>query len=468
MQKKRGLYAVLAAIAVQLTLGIAYIWSVFQNGIAYSIFKGDHAASALTFSLFLMAFTIGSVIGGKLAAKLTIRRVVIIGGIVVSAGFFLASFVTEDFAWFLWATYGLMGGAGMGFTYSTTIACAQKWYPHKRGLVSGIIVSSLGFGGVVFTPIVEMLIKAFSKTDADGLLLAGTGELSTFTVLSVMFLVVCIIGSLFMKDPPDGYMMDKASVKAVAANNYKDYTSLQMLKTPRFYLVTVTLFLVCMGGLMMMGFAKPIAEAKGLSELANTEYATVVDIDEAINNLKATASIGVIAITLFNSIGRLLWGWASDKLGRLNTLIILLAGSTVLSLLVDVASGYWLFVLIALIGFSYGGILGIFPSLTSDLFGAKHMAANYGFILLGFGIGAITSSQIAGHFRNVATIEVSSIFPESTAAHISSTFPEIVAADMGQMFPAFIIASCCAAAGTIMMVILKFSKKKEKTPSSES
>ena len=125
--KRQGVYCVLAAIAIQLTLGIAYIWSVFQTGIANSIFGGDNAAAGLTFSLLLATLTIGSVLGGKLAAKYNTRRVVFIGGLIISAGFFLASFVTADFSWLLWLTYGVMGGVGMGFTYSTTIAIAQKW-----------------------------------------------------------------------------------------------------------------------------------------------------------------------------------------------------------------------------------------------------------------------------------------------------------------------------------------------------
>jgi len=124
--KNQGFKTVFAAIAIQLTLGIAYIWSVFQTGIADTIFNGDNAAAALTFSILLSTLTIGSVIGGKLAAKYSTRLVVFIGGIILSAGFFLASFVTSERPWLLWVTYGVMGGAGMGFTYSTTIACAQK------------------------------------------------------------------------------------------------------------------------------------------------------------------------------------------------------------------------------------------------------------------------------------------------------------------------------------------------------
>jgi len=400
--KKQGISPVLAAIAIQLTLGVAYIWSIFQTGIANSIFGGDNAAAGLTFSLLLATLTVGSVLGGKLAGKYSTRVVVFIGGIILSAGFFLASFVTAECSWALWLTYGVMGGVGMGFTYSTTIACAQKWFPHKKGVVTGVIVSALGFGGVVFTPIIENLIAAFGG--------AGVGEPKTFMVLSVVFLIVCTVGSLFLKNPPAGYMTGSVATNSNAAVASKDYTPLEMLKTSHFYLIVFTFMLACMGGLMMIGFAKPIAIAKGLAD---------------------TATIGVLAISMFNSIGRLLWGIVSDKIGRKNTIVLLLAGSAVLSLFVTSVNGYLIYALIALIGFFYGGLLSTFPSLVADTFGAKYMATNYGFVLLGFGAGAILSSQIAGYYKNVA------------ADHI------------GLMFPAFVIASCCAFAGIVMMVILK-------------
>jgi Sugar phosphate permease len=409
--KKQGLYTVLAAVAIQLTLGIAYIWSVFQSGVADSIFGGDNAGAGFTFSLLIALMCIGSVISGKLVARFSTAPVVFAGGIITTLGFFLASFVTADCAWLLWVTYGAMGGFGIGFSYSTTIACAQKWYPHKKGLVTGIIVSALGFGGVVFTPIVEIIISNFGGT--------GVGEPKAFMVLSAVFLVVCSVGSLFIKDAPEGYLVNAGSSNVVSSNAaeqkpVKSFTTSEMLKTPQFYLLTITFLFSCMGGLMMIGFAKPIAVAKGLA---------------------ATATIGVLAISMFNSIGRLFWGAMSDKLGQINTLIILLIITAVLSLLVNSVNGYLIYVLIACIGFSYGGLLSTFPALTADLFGAKHMAINYGFVLLGFGAGAIISGQIAGYYKNIAS------------------------SDISLMFPAFVIASCCAVAGIIMMVILKKIQK---------
>jgi len=292
---------------------------------------------------------------------------------------------------------------GMGFTYSTSIACAQKWYPQKKGLVTGIVVSALGLGGVIFTPLIETLIKTFGGV--------GVGETKTFMVLSGLFLVVCTIGGLFLDNPN--------SVETVDLNNNTQtddsITTAQMLKTPKFYLIAVTFMFACMGGLMMIGFAKPIAVARGLAE---------------------TAAIGVLLISLLNSIGRLVWGIVSDKIGCDKTIIILLTGSAVLSLLVNVADGYLIYVLIGLIGFFYGGFLSTFPSLTAKTFGPKYMATNYGCVLLGFGIGAVISSQIAGYYKNLAV------------------------SDISLMFPAFVIASAFAVVGIILMIILKINNKK--------
>ena len=405
--KTKRFIPVIAAIAIQLCLGTAYIWSIFQNGIADSIFGGDNVAAGLVFSLLLATLTIGSTIGGKLQDKLGSRNVVIIGGVILALGFFSASFVTPAAPWLLWITYGIMGGVGMGFTYSTTIACAQKWYPDKRGLITGIIVSALGFGGVVFTPIIEGLIKAYGGV--------GVGELSTLRVLSFIFIIVCTIGGLFIKNPPEGFAPEGYTPPAPGSSeeNY-DYSPGQVLKMPQFYVVTISLMLACMGGLMMIGFAKPIAIAKGMA---------------------STATIGVLVISMFNSFGRLFWGWVSDKLGRKKTIILLLSGTAVLSLLVNLATGYLIYILIGLIGFFYGGFLSTYPAFTADLFGSKHMATNYGMVLIGFGIGAVLSSYVAGYFKNIA------------------------AEDINLMFPAFVIASIAAIVGVVLILIVKKPKK---------
>jgi len=253
-----------------------------------------------------------------------------------------------------------------------------------------------------------MLISAFGGT--------GIGEGGTFMVLAGIFLTVCTIGCLFLKNPPAGFMKDSVSVKASTAKPTVNLTSKEMLKTPQYYLITITFLLACMGGLMVIGFAKPIAVAKGLEK---------------------TAVIGVLAISMFNSLGRLIWGMVSDKLGRINTIMILLLGSAILSLFVIWVNGILIYVLIALIGLFYGGLLSTFPSLTADTFGSKNLATNYGFVLLGFGIGAIVSSLIAGYYKNIA------------------------ASNINLMFPAFVIACGCSLFALCLMLVLKALRKKQ-------
>ena len=403
--KHKRILPVIAAIAIQLCLGTAYIWSIFQSGIANSIFGGDNAAAGLSFSLLLAMLSVGGTIGGKLQNKIGPRGTVILGGIVLALGFFLASFVTVSTPWLLWLTYGIMGGIGMGLTYSTTIACAQKWFPDKRGFITGLIVAALGFGGVLFTPGIEYLIKHFGGE--------GVGEFRTFMVLSVIFLVVCTIGGLFIVNPPDGYIPKGYSPPSEGNGNNIDFTPGQVLRMPQFYILTLAMMLACMGGLMMIGFAKPIAIAKDMA---------------------STATVGVLVISICNSFGRLFWGWLSDKLGRKATIVILLAGTACLSLFVNLANGYFIYILIGLIGLFYGGFLSTFPSFTADLFGGKHMATNYGMVLVGFGLGAIVSSYIAGYFKNKAVD------------------------DINLMFPAFVIASIAAVVGILLIALIKRPK----------
>ena len=412
---------VIAGIAIQLCLGTAYIWGVFQKGVATYLFDGSNADAGLAFSILLGVLTLGSTVGGYIQDKYSPRPVVIIGGIILAIGFFLASFTTPANGWLIWITYGVIGGFGMGMTYSTTIACCQKWFPDKRGLITGIIVSALGFGGVVFTPLAEFLIKTYGNSQP------GIGELITFRWLAGIFLLVCTVGGIFVIDPPKGYIPEGWTPKVTKnVANQDSYSPLEALKTPQFYAITITFMLACMAGLMMIAFGKTIAEYQ--------------------DELRNIAVTGVLAVTIFNSFGRLFWGWFSDKIGRKNTILVLLVSTAVLILLVKfVVSSVLFFVLIAAIGFVYGGYLGTFPALTADYYGSKNMGMIYGMVLLGFGIGAVSSSYIGGHFLDAA----------------KQANPEVI--DIDILFIAFIIASATSILGAIILFFTKQPKKKIKS-----
>jgi OFA family oxalate/formate antiporter-like MFS transporter len=273
-------------------------------------------------------------------------------------------------------------------------------------MVTGIIVAGLGFGGVIFAPIVRYVITNFGGVGEGG-------EQSAFVMLSIAFLAVCSLGSFFLKDAPEGYMQDALATKNTAGRkSKKDYKTSQMLKAPQFYLATLSFIFAVLGGVMFANYAMPIAEARGMAEIA---------------------VVGVMAVTISNSLGRLFWGAISDKLGTANTIIVLLGITAVLVLLFTSVVGYWNFVLFAAVGFAYGGVLSTFPPLTADIFGSKYMTANYGYVLQGLGIGSIIATFVAGHYKNIAD-EVG---------------------DIDRMFPAFIIASTACATGIVLMLIVK-------------
>jgi OFA family oxalate/formate antiporter-like MFS transporter len=403
--KNQGLSTVIAAVIIQLTLGVIYIWSVFQTGIAETIFEGNNAQAGLIMSLVIAFMCIECIPGGKVALKYGTRVSVFIGGLIMALGFFLASFVkTPEFAWALWLTYGVMGGFGMGFCYATTISCAQRWYPHRKGMVTGVIVAGLGFGGVIFAPLVRRVIIDFGGV--------GTGgEQAAFLMLAVAFLLVCCIGSFFLKDAPEGYMQNAPVVNGGASNDVKkEYKPLEMLKTSKFYLLTFTFIFAVLGGVMFANYAMQIADARGMMELA---------------------VVGVMAVTISNSLGRLFWGAVSDKLGTANTMMVLLGITAALMWFFPVVVGVWNFVLFAAVGFAYGGILSTFPPLTAVTFGSKYMTANYGYVLQGLGIGSIIATTIGGYFKNIAYDNI----------------------DL--MFPAFIIASVACVVGIGLMLMVK-------------
>ncbi|MGL4852362.1 MAG: MFS transporter [Phocaeicola sp.] len=398
-----GLVTLIAAIAVQLCIGTSYIWSIFQSGIAQSIFDGDHALASLSFSIQLIIMTIGSITGGQWMNKYSMRTIITIGFLFMSSGFFLGSLTTSEFPYLLWLTYGALCGFGMGLTYSTTIACAQEWYPGKKGLVTGIIVSALGFGSVLFAPIAKMLIEQFGGV--------GQGELGTLKVISVIFLVVGLSASTFIHRKPKSDSNSSTTSHSTAKHSLNVR---EALHKPQFYGLILSFCLATIGGLMMIGFAQPIAEAKGLG---------------------AAATLGVLLLSIFNSAGRILWGFVSDKLGRRSTILILLVGSSIMSLIVNGTEGWYVLGTICLIGLFYGGLLSNFPTITAELFGSKFLGALYGIVLLGFGIGALVSSFVAGYYKNLASEDIS------------------------LMNPAFIIAAACGAVSTLIMIVIYATRK---------
>lgn len=363
---KTNRYSVLAAGAmIQLCIGIIYMWSVFQKYVVAS-FGWEDAQVSLTPSVMLGFFVIGILIGGRIQDKTNPRSAVIIGTVAFCTGMLVTSFLPNDYPWLLYITYGIIGGFGVGVAYTSTLTCSQKWFPDKRGFATGMIVCAFGFSLVVFTFVAEAL-------------LSNLGAIVTFRIFAALFFVICISASFFIKNPPQGYLPEGFTPSQAKAVDGKQYTTGEMLKTPQFYLITLSLMLATPAYFILNPLLKTMGVERGLS-----------------NNLALT---GVMITGIASACGRLVAPWLSDKLGRKITILILIAITTVAALILISAKSILFLVLIAFIAFAYGGYSGVYPALTADFFGLKNAGANYGCVMLGFGTSAIVFPFIAKYLR---------------------------------------------------------------------
>jgi len=365
MEKTGNRVVILAAgMLVMLCSGAVYIWGVFQGPLV-KMFSWTQASTAFTFSLTLGIFGLGTVVGGRIVDKFGPREVTAVGGVLIGGGVYLASLVNAERIWLLWLSYGAMMGFGVGMIYTPIIACMSKWYPDKKGMITGLVVSFLGAGGLVFTPIAKGLITSY-------------GVLDTFSIIGILFGLLVVGASFFLKNPPDGYKPvgwtppAAGSVAAVVRN----YPPSAMLTTTQFYSLAVILLIGAMSGLMVIPFGKILASQAGLSD--------------------TVATSAIMLISIGNAAGRVIWGTISDKLGRLRTIMVILCVSGTTMLFLNQLTGVVSLVGIGIVAFCYGGILGTMPATTADFFGAKNLGMNYGLLLLAFSTSAIGAPIVAG------------------------------------------------------------------------
>lgn len=356
MSKRWGI--ALAGMLIMLCSGAVYIWGVFQGPLV-KMFGWSQATAALTFSVTLGIFCFGTIVGGRIQDKFGPRQVASVGGLMIGLGVFLGSFTTADKAWLLYSTYGAMMGFGVGMIYTPVIACVSKWFPDRKGTITGLVVGSLGAGGLLFTPIAKSLVTS-------------KGVLETFAIFGVVFGILIVGAAQFLQNPPAGYKPfgwtpPVAGTKAaIVARNYSPK---EMLATPQFYMLSSILLIGCISGLMVIPFGKILALQAGLSDYAATS--------------------AIMLISIGNASGRFLWGAAADKMGRVRTLMVLLLVSGVTMLFLNQLQGWISLVGIGIVAFCYGGFLGTMPATVADFFGAKHLGVNYGLVLLFFSVSAV-------------------------------------------------------------------------------
>jgi len=348
---------VLGTIIVQMGLGTIYTWSLFNQPLV-DRFGWQLNSVAITFSITSFALAFSTLFAGKLQDRWGIRRLIATAGIVLGAGLIISSQISS--LWMLYILAGVVVGFADGTAYITSLSNLIKWFPERKGLISGISVGAYGTGSLLFKYI-------------NGSLIQNVGVSYTFLYWGIIVMIMVIGGSFLVREAQ--VTSQSLSVNGVQA---KDYTVKEMLKTKEAYLLFIMFFTACMSGLYLIGVVKDI----GVS-LAGLDV--------------VTAANAVALVAIFNTIGRIILGALSDKVGRLKVVAgALLVTAIAVSALSFLELNYGLFfACVAGIAFCFGGNITIFPAIVADFFGLKNQSKNYGIIYQGFGIGALSGSFIA-------------------------------------------------------------------------
>ncbi len=357
-------FVVLGALAIQLCLGSLYAWSIFVNPLKTQ-YSYTTTQSQAIFSTSLAVFALTMIFAGRLQDTIGPRITAVIGAVLFGAGYLLSSFTNGSFPLLL-ITVGCIAGAGIGFGYVCPIAALVKWFPDKRGLMTGVAVAGFGAGALIFSQLADHLIVT------DGLM-------TTFLKMGFIFFAVCIPAALLLCNPPKNWLPAGWVPPLVSdATGPVDYTWRQMIGTVQFWMLWIMFITGASAGLMVIGNLKPFGVENGLSAVA------------------AGSAVGILA--LFNGAGRIVWGIAYDKLGRGRSMsLMFLSQGIVMLFLINMGSTTTLLAIAsALIGFNFGGIFAMFPSSTADFFGTKYIGVNYAFVYTAYGIAGIAGPLLGG------------------------------------------------------------------------
>lgn len=377
---------ILGALIVQLCLGSIYAWSFFQTALnggtpPTGAYQWPSFYSQLPFAAGLASFALFMIFAGRWQDRVGPRKVATIGGILLGIGYISAYFVdavTGGDAMigtiYLVITYGIIGGAGIGFAYVCPIAALVKWFPDKKGTITGIAVAGFGAGALVFGYVEQYLLTLYNVPTT-----ANIGM--PMLILGVVYLVLVVLGAQVLTNPPVGWVpVGYTPATTTADGKGQEIMPGNMIKTSTFWLLWLMFVFAATAGLMTLGNVKSAALA----------------IDATAD---AVVLVGVMS--LLNAAGRIVWGAASDKIGRENTMIImfivLAVGMFTFAWMSTIAIS-WIAVMgiASLIGFCFGGNFALFPSATADFFGSKNVGKNYGVMFTAYGIAGITGALVAG------------------------------------------------------------------------
>lgn len=370
--KRLSILPVASCLVIMICVGILYLWSVFKSPIMKS-FDWPLESATMVSSYMLFAFCAGNLFGGILNDKKGPRLTAILGVVMFSLGIGLTAFLTKATINWMYLTYCVLGGLGSGFAYGACISCVQKWLPHRKGLACGLSVSAFAFSTVIFTPVSQALMAAFS---ADGIVEFKP----VFLTLAGVFLIFGLLATFFVRLPGSEYLaalpQTPVSTRVFIG---RDLTLLEAMKKPTFWLIFMELLFINGTWTLTVPLIKNLGMVRGLSE---------------------SVAILVVSLTgVFNAAGRLIMAAVSDKLGRTTTIIILSVMTFIgaVLMILNVQGAGFVFA-ICIIAFGYGGPASINAAFATDFFGPKNSGTNYGVIMLALGFSSMLFNTISAYF----------------------------------------------------------------------
>ncbi|MFP7174650.1 L-lactate MFS transporter [Priestia filamentosa] len=357
-------FLILGTIIVQMGLGTIYTWSLFNQPLVNK-FDWELSSVAITFSITSFALAFATLFAGRLQEKWGIRKLIALSGFILGLGLILTSQVSSLLMLYLLA--GIVVGFADGTAYITSLSNLIKWFPNRKGLISGVSVSAYGLGSLIFKYINTAFID-------------HVGISQPFFYWGIIVMVMVVGGSFLLREAiiEETAMNTENTVNTENPQDKRDYTVKEMLVTKEAYLLFIMFFTACMSGLYLISIVKDIG-------------VQLADLNVAV------AANAVAMIAIFNTVGRLILGSLSDKVSRLkviaSTFLITAIAVTMLSF-VHLNYGIF-FACVAAIAFCFGGNITIFPAIVGDFFGLKNHSKNYGIVYQGFGLGALAGSFIA-------------------------------------------------------------------------
>ena len=394
MNSKRWGIAV-AAVLLQVALGAVYAWSVFRKPLA-TLFNWTIPQVTLTFTICIFVLGFAAFFGGLWNLRSGPRVVAMTGGLLYGLGTILASF-TDGRLWWLYLSYGVIGGIGIGFGYIIPVAVLLKWFPDKRGLMTGIAVGGFGVGALITAPLATHLIQT-------------VGVMTTFAYLGVGYLVVCVAAGYFMENPPVDWVPEGWTPNLTQRTNRvaRDFTFGEALKTWQWWALWLLLFLNTTAGISVISQESPIFQELG-----------------GVTAIVAATMVGVASIG--NALGRVFWAFVSDFLSRRYTFLVMFLMQAVLFwILPSIATTVPLTVVTFVILMCYGGGFGTMPAFAADYFGPRYVGPIYGLMLTAWGFASAFGPLLIAYMRQSSGVYSSGLHVLAVILLVSAVLPFLV------------------------------------------